>query len=498
LVSGTGKADYWERCATSPLNPLARHPAAHYHLGVTEAAPVTHDSNPAHRIYLDNAATSFPKPPSVYDAMMRYARDIGASPGRGHYAESREGARIIQGCRQQVAAFIGGDELRNVIFTLNTSDALNLAIKGVARAARLRHAKSGGHFGDAPLRVVTTAIDHNSVLRPFFALAVEGATVAHVPADPRSGLVSIDNLRRAVTPDTTLVAINAVSNVTGAIQPVSDAAAVCRAMGVPCLVDAAQALGHTPFSLRECDADLLAFPGHKGLLGPQGTGGLYVRPGFEDRLATTREGGTGSISELDAQPMTMPERYEAGSHNTIGLAGLSEGVRWLAARGIDAIRAHEVELIALMLDQLRRAGCRMLDATLASAFAPGPLAALRLLGPTDLDQRTGTFSFVHDALTPAEIAMMLEQHSGILARAGLHCAPLAHQSLGTLGDAPTARGALRMSMGPFTTPDDIRAAVHALGEVCRTDVGCQSRVRQPAHEVNACAGVHTPPPRARA
>lgn len=422
--------------------------------------PLQCDVTTQRRIYLDNAATSFPKPPAVYEAMMRYARDVGASPGRGHYAESREGALIIQDCRQKIAKFLGSQTPQNIIFALNTSDALNLAIKGVTRAARLRHARSGGHFGDAPLRIVTTAIDHNSVLRPFFALAEEDAEVVHVPADPHTGVVAIDDVRASLTPGTTLLAINAVSNVTGAIQPVGDAAAICRTMNIPCLVDGAQALGHIPLTLRECDADLLAFPGHKGLLGPQGTGGLYVRPGFEDRLATTREGGTGSISELDAQPATMPERYEAGSHNTMGLAGLAEGVRWLATSGMPAVRTHELQLIEFMLEGLRAAGCR----TWESTGSTGPLASLRLLGPTRAMHRTGTFSFVHDKLSPAEIAVILEQHFGILARAGLHCAPLAHRTLGTLTDTVGGRGAVRLSFGPFTTVDDILCAVHALTE----------------------------------
>lgn len=437
--------------------------------GAASASPAYTASVPARalswavqrRIYLDNAATSFPKPPAVHDAMMRYARDVGASPGRGHYEESREGARIIRECRRRIAEFLGGTEPSNVIFTLNTSDALNLAIKGVVRAARLRHARAGGHFGAAPLRVVTTAIDHNSVLRPFWALAEEGVEVVHVPADPETGIVAMDDLRRAMTSDTTLVAVNAVSNVTGAVQPVCEAAALCRSLGVACLVDAAQALGHIPLTLSECDADLLAFPGHKGLLGPQGTGGLYVRPGFEDRLATTREGGTGSISELDAQPHTMPERYEAGSHNTIGIAGLAEGVKWLQERGTEYMRAHEVELVTLMLHLLRSAGCRMHDVPEQA----GPLRAMRLLGPTRVEDRVGTFSFVHDVLTPAEMAAMLEQHFGILARAGLHCAPLAHRTLGTLHEPGGARGALRLSIGPFTTAQDIHAAAHALSEI---------------------------------
>ncbi len=448
--------------------PARRNRPVSYSHGVALSDETSGTGHPR-RIYLDNAATSFPKPPAVYDAMVRYGRDVGASPGRGHYAESREGARLIQQCRQRLCDFVGGTSPSNVIFSLNTSDALNLAIKGVVRGARLRAMKAGrtAFAQNCPIRLVTTAIDHNSVLRPFSALAEEGAEVVHVQADAVTGMVSVADVRAAISPGTSLVAINAVSNVTGAIQPVNEIATECRRLGVPCLVDAAQALGHIPFSLHECDADLLAFPGHKGLLGPQGTGGLYVRPGFEDRLATTREGGTGSATELDAQPATMPERFEAGSHNTLGIVGLSEGVAWLADRTMHAVRQHELALIEVMLEHLRSAGCRLDGSDAPTASMSATLSGLKLLGPTNPAHRTGTFSFVHDAFSPAEMAAMLEQHFGILARAGLLCAPLAHRTLGTLGGASgTGRGALRMSFGPFVSQDDVRAACAALEEVC--------------------------------
>jgi cysteine desulfurase family protein len=406
------------------------------------------------RIYLDNAATSFPKPPAVFDAMLRYGTQIGSSPGRGHYAESREGSRLIRQCRERINTFIGASSPDHVVFTLNTSDALNLAIKGVVRAERLRRGPS------APIRLVTTAMDHNSVLRPFAALAEEGAQVVHVAADPITGIVDLASLKCALTPDTTLFAVNWVSNVTGTIQPIEAMCNMARAAGVPTLIDIAQGLGHVPFDTRTLHADLLAFPGHKGLLGPQGTGALYIRPGFEPRVATTREGGTGSISELDDQPTSMPERYEAGSHNTIGIVGLSEGVHYLAQRGMPAVREHEVELMDCMLEGLRTHGCG-----LEGTDGIGPMAELRLLGPATSESRVGTFSFVHAALTSAEIAAMLEQHFGILARAGIHCAPRAHQTLGTL-DHAAGRGALRMSLGPFVTRDDILAAIDALREIC--------------------------------
>jgi cysteine desulfurase / selenocysteine lyase len=312
-----------------------------------------------------------------------------------------------------------------------------------------------------PIRLVTTAMDHNSVLRPFAALAQEGAQIAHVSADPATGLVDLAKLRCVLTPDTTLFAVNWVSNVTGTIQPIAAMYEIARKAGVPVLVDVAQGLGHVAFDATALQADMVAFPGHKGLLGPQGTGGLYIRPGFASRVATTREGGTGSISELDDQPASMPERFEAGSHNTIGIVGLSEGVHFLTQRTMQSIREHEVLLMESMLDALRTAGCT----THETPATTGPMAALRLLGPTDTSMRVGTFSFVHATLSAAEIAAMLEQHFGVLARAGIHCAPRAHEALGTL-DHAAGRGAVRLSLGPFVTRDDVMTAVHALREIC--------------------------------
>ncbi len=411
------------------------------------------------RLYLDNAATSFPKPPSVYDAMMAYARDIGASPGRGQYMESREGARLIRQCRERLATLLDHPSPRHIVFTLNTSDALNLAIKGVVRAARLR---SGPH---TPIRLVTTTMDHNSVLRPYAALAEEGATVIHIEPDPATGRIDPATLAAALSPGTTLLALNWVSNVTGTIQPIHDLVALARSRGVPALVDVAQGLGHLPLSLRELNADLVAFPGHKGLLGPQGTGALAIRPGFEEHLATTREGGTGSIAELDSQPESLPERFEAGSHNTIGLVGLSEAAAWLAARTVASLHAHERELSAQFLDALISGGASHGHLDTPEPSRAGPLSELHLLGSPDVDARVGTFSLVHRTLTAPEIATILESHFGILARAGIHCAPLAHRTMGSL-DHATGRGAIRLSLGPFVTAADIDRVVEALTAIC--------------------------------
>jgi cysteine desulfurase/selenocysteine lyase len=400
------------------------------------------------RVYLDNAATSFPKPPAVLEAMVRYSTDIGAS-ARGAYDETRRAGAIVRRCRELIARLVGLASPEHVVFTLNTSDALNVAIKGVVHHA-LRTARARPHL-------VTTQADHNSVLRPFNALCERhGLTQTRLPVDPRTCTVDPDDLRRALTPGTVLVAVNHASNVTGALQPAGEIGRIVKQHSDALyLVDGAQSLGHVPVGMNDLHADLLAFPGHKGLLGPTGTGGLCVRPGVEVRMETLREGGTGLRSELEDMPAFMPDRFEPGSHNTLGIAGLAEGVAYLLSKGLPALRAHEVRLMEQMI-----------------AGLTDPALGLHLLGPTDPDARVGVFSFTHPRLTPQDIGRALEAR-GVLSRAGLHCAPLMHQALGThgalgthaSGDAQPA-GAARLSIGPFNTGADIQQALGALREVC--------------------------------
>lgn len=385
------------------------------------------------RLYLDNAATSFPKPPAVYDAMLDYASRVGASPGRGQYAEAREGERVLQRCRERLARFIGAEGPRRIVFTLNTSDALNLAIRSIAAARRRR---------GLPCHIIATAMDHNSILRPLNGLREDGVRWTCIPAEPGSGLVDPAVLAAAITPDTSLICATHASNVSGTIQPIEAMARAAASRGIPFLVDAAQSLGHIPIDVRAMGIDLLAFPGHKGLLGPQGTGGLYIREGLEDRMAKVREGGTGSWSELDDHPDEMPTRFEAGSHNTMGLAGLAEGVAHLLALGHEAIRDHERAIMARFLDGL----------------ADSP--AVRLLGPATADGRVAVFSIVHEGLSPHELAAMLESR-GILCRAGIHCAPRAHGALGTLAEG----GAMRLSFGVMNTVEDAALAASAIASL---------------------------------
>ena len=405
-------------------------------------------------IYLDNAATSFPKPPAVAQAMADYARTLGV-PARGGYAEARETARLIDRCRARINTLINGESPSHVVFTLNTTDAMNLAIKGIVHR-RLRTTPP-----TAPIHLITTEADHNSALRPFNALCEQHPTritQTRLPIDPVSGLVDPDDLRRAITPHTVLVAINHVSNVTGTIQPAQELGAICHQHGVPFLLDAAQSLGHIPVDVQSMHVDLLAFPGHKGLLGPTGTGGLYIRPGIDRAMDTLREGGTGFRSELEAMPTHLPDRFEPGSHNAIGIVGLSEGVQWLLDQG-PAIRKHELKLIRLTLDAL------------TGDSAPH---GLRLLGPTTPEARVGVFSIVHDTLSPTDLGAALERDHNILTRSGLHCAPLAHAKLGTRDDTTTAdpsrHGATRFSYGPFNTEADVQAIIAALRAICAQPV----------------------------
>ena len=299
------------------------------------------------RLYFDNAATSFPKPMGVVRAMTEYATKLGASPGRGAYREARESAEILVRCREAIRELLNAPSADHVIFTLNTTDALNMAIKGL-----LLPRLAGGES----IHVVTTAMDHNSVLRPFNALIsrYEGQIQQTVvEADEITGLVDPEAVRRAIRPDTRLVASVHASNVTGTLQPIQAIGAVCRELAVPLLVDAAQSVGHIPVDMQAMNIDLLAAPGHKGLLGPLGTGVLVMRPGMERMIQTYREGGTGSISEQPVHPEEMPDKYEAGSHNTVGIAGLLAGVEYLLERGMDDIAEHERALTEQFLNGLR-------------------------------------------------------------------------------------------------------------------------------------------------
>jgi cysteine desulfurase / selenocysteine lyase len=387
------------------------------------------------RIYLDNSATSFPKPPAVTDAMVRFANQCGASAGRGAYEEARECEEILATCRQRIAKLINAESPDRIVFAMNCSEGLNTAIRGV-----LNTALSGTH-------AITTAMEHNSVLRPFNALATQtGLEPEFVPCDPKTGLVDPTDIRKAIRPETKLVACVHVSNVTGTLQPIEAVGAIAREAEIPYVIDAAQSIGHVEIDVQKIEADFVAFPGHKGLLGSLGTGVLYVKPGAEKICHTMKEGGTGTISEVATHPDTMPDKYEIGSHNAIGLAGLSEGVAWVLARGVDSLRQHDRHLCEVFL----QAACKVENLTVY-----GP--------PLDmLDNRTGVFSVSVKGLTPHELAERLEKDFGVLTRPGVHCAPFAHKTIGT-----HPIGTTRLSFGAFTTEQQVVTAVNSLAEIAQ-------------------------------
>lgn len=380
------------------------------------------------RIYLDHAATSFPKPESVYAAIDAYNRRLGAAAGRGAYGSAAEASEIVRRCRRNLATLFNGEAPDRFAFAFNGTDALNMALHGLL--------KPGDH-------VVTTAVEHNSVLRPLRTLAERGVRVSIVPCDAE-GRVSANDVHAAVLSETKLIAVSHASNVTGAIQPVGEIADVAKAAGIVTLLDAAQTAGHLPIDLHSLPVDLLAMPGHKGLLGPLGTGVLYVRPGLEERLAPLRQGGTGTTSEDERQPTSMPSLLESGNLNMTGIAGLEAATRWILEEGVSKLRRHEQELTQRLLTGLRE------------------IKRIRTFGPGVVDERVGVVSLVADGWTPHELAAVLDAEFKIEVRAGLHCAPRIHERLGV----SRSGGTLRISVGTFTTAEEIDACLEALRSLC--------------------------------
>lgn len=376
-------------------------------------------------LYLDNAATSWPKPDCVYDAVDRYARENGRAVGRGATDASEQLQRTVDRCRIRAAELLGASSKNEIVFTFNCTDSLNTILHGALR--------EGDH-------VVTSVAEHNSVLRPLRHL--EQIRAVSVTAVDVSDVGRIDpaDIKAAMRPETRLVIVQHVSNVTGIIQPVAEIGEVAREGGALFAVDAAQSAGHLPFQLSDFQPDFLACAGHKGLLGPLGTGLLWIAPGRETELEPLRQGGTGSRSELDVQPEAMPDRFESGNHNAPGLVGLDAALGFLNETGIESIRQHEVALASSLCKQLAE------------------FDTLTVHSLPDRNQHTGVVSFVSALYASDELATLLSQHFQIDTRAGLHCAPGIHSRLGTLD----RQGSVRVSFGWSSTEDDVSRLVDAL------------------------------------
>ncbi|WP_460323380.1 aminotransferase class V-fold PLP-dependent enzyme [Paenibacillus sp. YSY-4.3] len=376
-------------------------------------------------IYFDHAATSWPKPPSVGEAMMSILNGQAASAGRGNHNMALQAGRIMFNARQALATLFHVSNPNDIVFTSNTTTALNLAIKGWL--------KPGDH-------VIATMVEHNSVRRPLeFLKRTIGIQVDYVAVN-EFGQLDWDAVKSSFRPETTLVVCSHGSNLLGSIMPLRELGRLAHEHGAIFLVDAAQTAGTYPIDVAEMEIDLLAFPGHKGLLGPQGTGGLYISPQVE--LEPLLHGGTGSQSEELEQPTVRPDRYEAGTANTVGIAGLAAGVHAVLEYGVEQIYERQWMLIQSMMKEL--------------AEMPG----MSLIGPKLGESRMGLVSFNLEARDAAEIAFMLDREYGIAVRAGYHCTPLGHMTAGT-----SAGGAVRASVGFDTTEEEVESFVLAMREI---------------------------------
>ena len=380
-------------------------------------------------IYLDNAATSWPKPPEVLKAMTDALEHAGGNPGRSGHRLSIEAARVVYNAREDIAAFFNAGDPMRVIFTSNATHSLNLAITGLI--------KPGDH-------VVTGSMEHNSVMRPLRKLEQEGVELTVVPCAP-DGSIDVKDVVKALKKNTRLVVINYASNVVGTISPVAEVAEAAHKTGALLLVDAAQAAGAVPVDMESMGIDLLAFTGHKGLLGPPGIGGLVIGGSVDvSQIEPLMRGGTGSQSELEEQPEYLPDKYESGTPNLSGIAGLHAGIRWLKEREVEEIRQQEKELVKLLLEGL------------------SAIPKVKIYGPKDPQKSVAIVSFTADGKTVSEIGSRLDDEYGILSRVGLHCAPSAHRTIGSFPE-----GTLRLAPGVFSTREDIQKALDAISEVCR-------------------------------
>ncbi len=385
--------------------------------------------NSMSRTYLDNAATSWPKPEGVLAAMDRYHRELGVAAGRGATRAASEVDSVIARCRMRAANLLGAESSERIVFTFNGTDSLNVALHGTLKA--------GDH-------VIASTLEHNSVLRPLSELRQRLGIETTLIAPESDGRVEPTKFREALRPNTRMIALQHASNVTGTVQPIEDVGMIAKQAGALMLVDAAQTAGHRPINVSDLPLDLLACPGHKGLLGPLGTGLLYLRPGVEQHVASIRQGGTGSASEDARQPEQLPDKFESGNHNVPGLFGLEAALSWVQEKRVETIQQHEQLLRRALLDQL------------------SGLPSVTLFDCDVADEQTvGVFSLTLDDFDPQDLAAILDANFDIQTRAGLHCAPGAHRSLGTLASG----GTLRVSVGSTTSLAEVRHFVESLRQI---------------------------------
>lgn len=383
-------------------------------------------------IYLDNASTTFPKPPEVAEAMARYLAEGGCNINRGGYAMAYRTEELVYETRQQLRDLFGGGDCREVIFTKNVTESLNVLLKGFLRP--------GDH-------VLVSAMEHNAVMRPLRQLEKTGVSFTRIPCRP-DGALCLDALPGCLRENTRAVVMTHASNVCGTLLPAAEVGAFCRAHGLRFFLDAAQTAGVWPLDMEALGVDALAFTGHKGLLGPQGVGGFVLRQELAPEIDPLLSGGTGSLSHTEEVPPFLPDRFEPGTMNLPGILGLGAALSFLERTGLERIRAHELELTGRFL------------AGLGSLDPDG--RKFRVAGRRNLTDRTGVVSLQALFADPAQVACALDAEFGIMTRVGLHCAPAAHQTLGTY-----PIGTIRFSFGWWNTPEEVDAALSALEDLSR-------------------------------
>ncbi|MBE0461187.1 MAG: aminotransferase class V-fold PLP-dependent enzyme [Candidatus Aminicenantes bacterium] len=386
-------------------------------------------------IYLDNGATSYPKPESVYDFMDHFYRNFGVNPGRSGYDLCMEAGEVVDDTRKMLTKYFNGKNPNRLCFCYNSTDALNLIINGMLQ--------KGDH-------AITTTLEHNSVLRPLYHLyKFNGVEIDYIPFNKR-GFVDPDDFPKKFKKNTKLVIVNHASNVIGTIQPIKEIGEHCHKHGIPFAIDASQSSGKIPIDIEELNVDIVAFTGHKSFLGPTGIGGLYVREGIEIRH--TRAGGTGVRSAVRTHLYEYPYRLEYGTLNTIGVAGLYAGIKWIQEKGMHKIHEHEMKLTKMLKDVLK------------------DIEGVTLYCQDDLANHIGIFLFNVDGLEAMNTGTILDVDYNIACRTGLHCAPLVHEQLGTA----KVHGAVRFGIGPFNTEEHIQTAIDAVKEIAESQIGRNS------------------------
>lgn len=377
-------------------------------------------------VYLDNAATTFPKPEVVYDEVMKCMKEYGANPGRSGHRLALEAGRVIYDARETISEMFNIENAMNIAFASNGTDALNTAIKGIL--------KPGDH-------VITSTMEHNSVLRPLKALEKTGVELTIIECD-KKGFIDVGEIEKNIKENTKAIITTHASNIVGTIFPIKEIGQIAKANNLIYIVDAAQTAGLYEIDVQAMNIDVLVFPGHKSMLAPQGTGVIYI--GENVCIDCMKQGGTGSASESLVQPDMMPDKFESGTPNTPGIAGLGRGARFIMDTGMENIRKHEEELLSYFLENLNE------------------MEEIIIYGPNDAKKQAPVVSLNIKNADSSEVGFMLDSEFDIAVRTGLHCAPLAHETIGTLKE-----GTIRFSIGYFNTKEDIDETLHALKSIIK-------------------------------